>query len=106
MIYDCIIIGAGPAGIVAAIQLKRSGRNVILFEKEKVGGLLRNANLIENYVGVGSGMIGNDLIEVFKKQLEEQNICVVKEEVIDIKKEDVFEIKTNQNVYNPNGSRQ
>jgi len=45
------IIGAGPAGIATAIQLRRYGINPLLFEKEKVGGLLRNANLVENYPG-------------------------------------------------------
>jgi thioredoxin reductase (NADPH) len=99
LIYDSIIIGAGPAGIVAAIQLKRSGRDILIFEKDKVGGLLRNANLVENYVGVGDGMIGKDLVEVFEKKLKEQEINVLAEEVIDIKKDEVFEIKTNQNVY-------
>jgi len=32
MTYDSIIIGAGPAGIVAALQMKRAGLNVVLFE--------------------------------------------------------------------------
>ncbi|HHI03008.1 MAG TPA: FAD-dependent oxidoreductase, partial [candidate division Zixibacteria bacterium] len=52
---EVIIIGAGPAGIAAAIQLKRSGLNPAIFEKKKIGGLLNNANLVENYPGFPGG---------------------------------------------------
>jgi len=45
---EVAIIGAGPAGIAAAIQLKRFGFDTLLLEKDTVGGLLRNANLVEN----------------------------------------------------------
>ena len=44
-----MIIGAGPAGLATAIQLKRYGIDPLLFEGAEVGGLLRNANLVENY---------------------------------------------------------
>ena len=54
-IIDCAIVGAGPAGIISSIQLKRCGFNVILFEKDQVGGLLKNANKIENYLGFING---------------------------------------------------
>ena len=37
-IYDAAVIGAGPAGITAALYLVRSGRSVILFEKLTPGG--------------------------------------------------------------------
>ncbi|MDO8786439.1 MAG: NAD(P)-binding domain-containing protein [Syntrophales bacterium] len=42
---DVIIIGAGPAGIATAIQLKRFGIVPLLLEKNTTGGLLRNADL-------------------------------------------------------------
>ena len=53
---DIIIIGAGPAGSTAAIQLKRYGIPFLLIEKERVGGLLWNANLVENYPGFPAGV--------------------------------------------------
>lgn len=68
------IIGAGPSGIACAIQLKRCGIESFLFEKNKVGGLLRNANLVENYLGFESGISGQDLVEKFKKNLENLEI--------------------------------
>ena len=48
-ITDVIIIGAGPAGIACAIQLKRYNIDSIVLEKDKIGGLLKNANLVENF---------------------------------------------------------
>jgi thioredoxin reductase len=53
-INEVVIIGAGPAGLSTAIQLKRYGIEPILLEKEEIGGLLRNANLVENYPGFPS----------------------------------------------------
>ena len=57
-VYDTLIVGGGPAGIAAAIQLKRSGFKVLILEKNKLGGLLRNANLVENYPGFPGGLSG------------------------------------------------
>jgi thioredoxin reductase (NADPH) len=53
-IENVIIIGGGPAGIAAAIQLKRYGLDPLILERKALGGLLRNANLVENYPGFRS----------------------------------------------------
>ncbi|MBI4720577.1 MAG: NAD(P)/FAD-dependent oxidoreductase [Chitinivibrionia bacterium] len=66
---DVVIIGAGPAGISAAIQLKRCGIDPILLEKEAVGGLLRNANLIENYPGFPGGISAPRIVSAFRNHL-------------------------------------
>lgn len=99
MIYDCIIIGAGPAGIVSSVQLKRAGFNILVFEKNKIGGLIHNANLIENYAGVGAGMVGKELVSVFAGQLKELNINVVFEDVIEISKNENFKVMTQNASY-------
>lgn len=78
---DVIIIGAGPAGVAAAIQLKRSGLDLVVFEKEKIGGLLNNANLVENYPGFPGGITGSDLVALFKEQLESFGIEIIYEQV-------------------------
>jgi len=75
------IIGAGPAGISTAIQLKRYGINPVLFEKGEVGGLLKNANLVENYPGFPEGISGLNLIELFKKQLKNLSLKIFYEEI-------------------------
>ena len=53
-----IIIGAGPAGMAAAIQLKRYGITPLVFEKNRAGGLLWNANSVENYPVFPAGFQG------------------------------------------------
>jgi len=71
------IIGAGPAGIACAVQLKRYGIDAIVFEKNQIGGLLRNANLVENYIGFGGGILGCDLVAKFKENLDINGISVI-----------------------------
>ena len=92
-----VIIGAGPAGLSTAIQLKRYDIEPTLLEKEEIGGLLRNANLVENYPGFPSGVPGPELVKLFKKQLENAQIKVYFEKVLELDyKNGLFSIKTNQ----------
>ena len=86
VIYDTVIIGAGPAGITSAIQLKRSGFNILLIEKNKIGGLLRNANKIENYIGFSDGISAKELIASFGRQLSSFGIKLISGEVYKITK--------------------
>jgi thioredoxin reductase len=81
---EVIIIGAGPAGITTAIQLKRYGIPFLLFEKERIGGLLWNANLVENYPGFPNGVSGPGLIRLLEKQMKRIGVEVVYEEVINV----------------------
>jgi thioredoxin reductase (NADPH) len=83
-IEDVIIIGAGPAGLATAIQLKRYGVQPLLFERAMAGGLLRNANLVENYPGFPLGVSGLDLVNLFKQQAQNLSIDVTYEEVIEL----------------------
>src|SRR3989344_2749276 len=95
MTYDSIIIGAGPAGMVAALQMKRSGLDIVLFEKGEIGGLLRNANCVENYLGFPDGISGKELIRSFQDHLCKHKISIIREEVVEIGKEDaVFSVRT------------
>ena len=78
------IIGAGPAGISAAIQLKRHGIDPLLLEKGNVGGLLRNAWSVENYPGFPEGISGQELVRLFEEQLKKTNVRTVFEEVLSL----------------------
>lgn len=73
-VADVIIVGAGPAGIAAAIQLKRCEIPSLLLEGNEAGGLLRNANLVENYPGFPEGISGTGLVELFRKQMERLSV--------------------------------
>lgn len=86
-IHDVVIIGAGPAGIAAAIQLKRSGVEPLLLEKEWVGGLLRNANLVENYPGFPAGISGVDLVGLMVEQMNRLGVRPVHAEVRSLRHE-------------------
>lgn len=50
--YDIIIIGAGPAGLTAAIYASRAGKKVLILEKNVYGGQIVNSKEIENYPGI------------------------------------------------------
>jgi thioredoxin reductase len=69
-IEDVLIIGAGPAGLSAAIQLRRYGISPRLLERAHPGGLLRNANLVENYPGFPRGIAGRRLVKLILRQAE------------------------------------
>jgi len=97
MRHNVVIIGAGPAGVATAIQLKRYGITPLLFEKEAVGGLLRNAQWVENYPGFPHGIGGLDLVRRFAKQLEVAELPVCFENVLEVRYgEGTFFIKTDQ----------
>lgn len=95
--YDVVVVGAGPAGISASIQLKRSGIEPLLLEKSKAGGLLLNANLVENYPGFPDGISGEKLGEIFLKQLKNAGVIVRNVTVKKIFKEkNIFRIVTDK----------
>ena len=90
------IIGAGPAGLSTAIQLKRYNIKSLLFEKNLVGGLLRNANLVENYPGFTDGIVGIELAKHFLRHLYKTGVKVNYEEVKEVNyDEEKFFVKTN-----------
>ncbi len=95
-----MIIGAGPAGLATAIQLNRYGIHPLLFEAGAVGGLLRNANLVENYPGFPRGISGTRLVNLFIRQAKNSNIRVLHEEVLELDyKHDLFQTRTAQDSY-------
>ena len=90
------IIGAGPAGLSTAIQLKRYKIDPLLFEKNLVGGLLRNAHLVENYPGFTNGIVGIELAKHFLRHLYKTGVKVNYEEVKEVDyDEEKFFVKTN-----------
>ena len=64
--YDIVIVGAGPAGLTAAIYGRRAGKRVLILEKESFGGQITHSPKVENYPGfrVLSGMeLGEKLVD-------------------------------------------
>lgn len=52
MLYDVIIVGAGPSGMAAAIAAQRVGRSTLIIDKFGYGGNIVNARVVENYPGI------------------------------------------------------
>jgi len=75
------IIGAGPAGIAGSIQLKRYGFSPVVYEAKEIGGLVRNAWLIENYPGFPSGISGEEFNRLLQKQFNSSGIDIRMERV-------------------------
>ena len=91
-----IIIGAGPAGVSAAIYLHRFGLDVSVFNNNKSNLFL--ASDIENYYGISS-ISGRDLYQKGLEQLAKFNIKVIDDEVLGIEYLGNFLIKTKENQY-------
>ncbi len=99
-VENVTIIGAGPAGIAAAIQLKRYGITPLLLEKDMLGGLVRNANLVENYPGFPVGISGLHLTSLFEMQLKNLSIQPINAGVSRVEFEDgLFLVDTGTSVY-------
>lgn len=100
-IEDVLIIGAGPAGIAAGMQLKRYNLEPLLLERAEIGGLLKNANLVENYPGFPGGIAGLALVKLFKQQVSDLSLRIHYQEVtkLDIKKGHYFLAETRKDVY-------
>ncbi|TMC57338.1 MAG: response regulator, partial [Chloroflexota bacterium] len=59
--YDLIIVGAGPAGLAAAVYAASEGLRTLLIDKETTGGQAGTSSRIENYLGFPNGVSGADL---------------------------------------------
>lgn len=97
--YDVIIIGAGIAGLTAAIYVRRSNKTVLVLEGQAYGGQIINTLQIENWPG-DYGVSGVDLMQKIYKQATELGVEVEFEEVEVVEKvgED-FAIKTEDGKY-------
>lgn len=66
--YDLSIYGAGPAGLSAAVYAASEGLDVVLLERDAVGGQAGSSSLIENYLGFPEGVAGAELAERAREQ--------------------------------------
>ncbi len=67
-IYDLAIIGAGPAGLAAAVYAGRSRLRTVVFERQYPGGQAFNTDRIDNYPGFAEGISGPELTERMAQQ--------------------------------------
>ncbi len=71
MIYDVIIIGAGPAGLAAGLYASRARLSTLIIEKEKAGGQIVTTDEVANYPGSVENATGPSLVNRMVEQAEE-----------------------------------
>ena len=84
--YDIIIVGAGPAGMTAALYALRANKKVLVLEAKSYGGQIIKANCVENYPGIPS-VSGVDFATNLYNQVKELGCDIKFETVIKITKE-------------------
>lgn len=96
--YDSIIIGAGPAGMTAAIYLARANKKVLIIEKETIGGQISSSPLVENYPGY-EGISGSVLANNMYNQVDKLGVDIELDEVTDIIPGELHTVKTLDNEF-------
>lgn len=94
--YDCIIIGAGPGGLQAALHLGRYNRKVLLIERG--GGRTTQAKHMVNYLGLMETS-GPNLIATGLKQIQHFGVDYIQSSVTRLEKEGLFQVHTKDDIF-------
>ena len=98
--YDVLVIGAGPAGMTAAIYAARAGYNTAMVEVGVPGGQAATTEIIENYPGFPQGVAGPDLMYKFFEQTQTFGVEMLYGYVEKLECEgEVKKVKVGDNVY-------
>lgn len=96
--YDIIIIGAGPAGLSAAIYARRAAKSVLVLEANAYGGQIINTPDVENYPVVAH-ISGFEFATNIYNQASELGAEIKFEKALEISDGEIKEVKTSSNTY-------
>src|SRR5512147_1794098 len=95
-VFDCIVIGAGPGGLQAAIYLGRYNRDVLLLDRS--GGRTWHSRHIENVL-THREIAGSEIIERGLEQAKSFNVRIERKRVTSVRKEEFFTVSTPRDSY-------
>jgi len=85
-INEVVIIGSGPAGYTAAIYAARAQLKPIIYEGSvTAGGALMNTTEVENFPGFATGVMGPELMESMRKQVERFDAKIITDDIVSMK---------------------
>lgn len=85
MIWDVLVVGAGPGGMQAAIAAASEGLTTIVLERHKVGGQIGQTPLLENSVFSSGGITGPEFAEMMRSQALAMGATIRQDEAIGLK---------------------
>ena len=85
-VHEVVIVGSGPAGYTAAIYTARAQLNPIVYEGSvTAGGALMNTTEVENFPGWPAGIMGPELMESMRKQVERFDAKIITDDIVSMK---------------------
>jgi len=85
-INEVVIVGSGPAGYTAAIYAGRAQLKPIIYEGSvTAGGALMNTTEVENFPGFATGIMGPELMESMRKQVERFDAKIITDDIVSMK---------------------
>jgi thioredoxin reductase (NADPH) len=94
--YDVVVIGAGPAGLAAAVYTGRGRLQTVVLEKAIPGGQILLTDWVENYPGFPDGIAPFDLTDNFRKQAEKFGAVIETDEAKAVHREEKYWVVSGQ----------
>ncbi|TDC49656.1 FAD-dependent oxidoreductase [Jiangella ureilytica] len=93
--FDLIVVGAGPAGLAAAVYASSEGLRTLVVERESIGGQAGSSSLIRNYLGFARGISGAELAQrAYQQAWVFGTTFLLMRELVDLKPENGWHVLT------------
>ena len=93
-VYDLLIVGAGPAGLAAAVYGASEGLRTVLVEEHGLGGQAGTSAAIENYLGFPDGLTGRQLTDAARRQVDKFGAQVLSAQVTGLQADGDYRLLT------------